>query len=170
MPELKSLLVGDEVSFFCRKCRLNLNGNVASVVTGVVKTVTCRTCRSTQEYVAERSAEEMRSTQLRRAFASSDRRRQQNAVDSETRATASGGPEVTQRWREATEDIDGWTAQRYNKYNSYEVSDIMIHPKEGLGLVLQVVHDNAIVVLFRKVEMPLEMNAAKDDDYYPGEL
>jgi hypothetical protein len=156
--------VGDEVDFYCRRCRLNLYGNVASIVDGQVKTVTCRTCRGTQPYAREKTEEEIRAGQLKRAFQLRDRRHQQFAEMAASRKTAASGTEVTRRWREATEDVDARYAPRYDPRSSYEVEDLVIHPQHGLGVVTQVVHENAFVALFRKVELPLEMGASPEEE------
>jgi hypothetical protein len=158
--------IGDSVEFHCSKCKLNLNGNVAAVVDGEVQQVTCRTCRFTVQFKPERSDADIRAEMLKRAFAARDRKQARINAQQGVRATASGGPEVTKRWREATEDSDMRFTQRYASHRSYGEGDELIHKEHGLGVVTQILHEGACLALFRKVEVPLEMNVqqeAKDE-------
>ena len=155
---MKGKSIGDEVEFYCSKCRLNLYGNVASVVNGEVKQVTCRTCRSTVGFKREKSEAEFRALKLKQAFALRNRRQQPQSVGVD-RGAASGGPEVTRRWRKLTDDVDARFAPRYGPDRNYEKGDLVIHKQYGLGIVQEVLHENAFVAIFRTAELPLEMNA-----------
>lgn len=154
--------VGDEIGFYCKRCRLNLNGNVAVVEEGVAVKVTCRTCHYTQPNVLEKSEEDLRDAHLRKAFRIRDKRRQQYAPPEVVLAEPSGGTEITARWREAVEEVDARYAPRYDRYESYDVGATLIHREHGLGIVQQVIHENAVLVLFRKVECPLEMKVFRE--------
>jgi hypothetical protein len=163
----ESFVVGDEVDFYCRKCRLNLHGNVAAVKDGTVVSVTCRTCRSTQPFIAEKSDEELRTTTLRKAFRIRDRRAQQWAQVEESRPAPTppkAAKDVTARWRRATEGVDARYAGKYSPQKNYEVDDLLIEKQHGLGIVTRILHENAVLVLFRKDELPLEMNAKESED------
>jgi hypothetical protein len=155
--------IGDEIGFYCKRCRLNLNGNVAVVEDGVAIKVTCRTCHYTQPNVPEKSDDDLRDALLRKAFRIRDKRRQQFVQPEEVRAAPSGGTDVTARWREAAEDVDARYAPRYDRHGDYELGATLIHREHGLGIVQQVLHENAVLVLFRKVECPLEMNVVRED-------
>jgi len=155
--------VGDEIDLFCKKCRLNLHGNVAALHDGQVKTVTCRTCRTTQPFSRERTDSEVRAGVLKRAFAARDRRQKRMTSEVPTTDTMTGS-DVTKRWRETTEDVDARYASRYSRFKVYESDEVLIHREHGLGVVTEVLHDNAILVLFRKVETPLEMNAEPEEE------
>lgn len=156
--------VGDEVDFYCKKCRLNLRGNVAAVREGQIVRVTCRTCRSTQPYVPEKTEEELRATTLRKVLKRRDQRGQQRSASlEESRKAASYGSEVTERWRKVTEGIDSRQATKYDRHKGYKEGAVIIHTEHGLGVVQKVLHENAILVLFRKVEVPLEMNAPEEE-------
>jgi len=156
--------VGDEIDFYCRRCRLNLHGNISSVVGTQVKTVTCRTCRGTVPYSPEKSEQEMRAGMLRKAFAIRDRRGQALAADAASRTEPiTGGPEVTRRWREDTQEADARYAPRYEPWRTFEKGDFVIHSQHGLGVVTQVLHENAFLALFRKIELPLEMGIPRPD-------
>jgi len=156
-------LIGDEVDFYCKKCRLNLHGNVAAVHEGDVVKVTCRTCRSTQPYVKEKTEDELRAQTIRKVFKMRDKRAQQRVDSADRREPANYGSDVTARWRKATEEIDSRHATKYDRHKPYGAGGIIIHSEHGLGVVQQVIHENAILVLFRKVEVPLEMNFPDED-------
>ncbi len=160
---MKGKSIGDEVDFYCTRCKLNLHGNVASVVNGEVKKVTCRTCHFTVAFKREKSDAEFRAQKLKRAFALRDRR-QQAQVAGADRGAATGGTEVTKRWRKLTDDVDARFAPRYQREKSYDEGDLVIHKQYGLGIVQQVLHEQAFVAIFRTIELPLEMNASPDED------
>jgi len=156
--------IGDEIDFYCSKCRLNLHGNVAAVSTGgKALKVTCRTCHFTGPYKVEKTDAEIRGKMLKRALAMRDARTSRTA--DLTRATQpSGGTDVTKRWRKLTEDVDSRHASMYAPHKAFEEGDALIHKQHGLGVVTQVLHDNAFVALFRTVEVPLEMNAPEQQN------
>jgi hypothetical protein len=156
MVELGLLKVGDALEFYCKRCRLNLNGNVASMEYGKPKTVTCRTCRSTVVYAREKTQEELRAKKMKEVMRIREKRRPQYG-NMDDRSDAASSTEVTKRWRAATADVDARYAGRYDRLRTYEVDEILIHREHGLGIVTGVVHENAFIGLFRKVEVPLEM-------------
>jgi len=160
MPENKEIRIGDEIAFWCSNCSLNLWGNVSAVEGGEVVQVSCRTCRTQQPYKPEKSDLELRRKVLQKAFSIRDRRKQQWQEPSE-QAKGPGKNDVTKRWREQTEEVDARYAGHYAAEKNYEEGDVMIHPQHGLGVVQSVLHPNAAVVLFRTVEVPLEMNAGR---------
>jgi len=148
--------VGDVIDIYCTACKLNLDGTVTALGQGrEVLQVTCKTCDSVQKYHRPVEDHEHRKKLLRKAFAIRDKRRQQGLSDEE-RATAHSSNDITARWRKATEGL-GARTPIYKVSGEYEEGDAMIHPQHGLGIVVQVLHENALVVLFREAEVPLEM-------------
>jgi hypothetical protein len=153
--------IGDEMDFWCSKCRLNLHGTVAALTDGgKVAKVTCNTCRFTVPYKDERTEAEIRGKLLKRALSMRDRR-QQRQGDAEAARAPSGGSDITQRWRKLTEDVNSTRAALYGPEKSFKLGDSLIHRQHGLGIVTQVLHENAFVAIFRNVEVPLEMNGEK---------
>ncbi|MBM4355876.1 MAG: hypothetical protein FJ109_19160 [Deltaproteobacteria bacterium] len=150
--------IGDEIDFFCKKCRLNLHGNVAALHGDAVAKVTCRTCRSTQPYFPERGEEELRAGLLKRAFRIRDRRQQQWTDTEKARTVAAESPDVTRRWREATENVNANYARKYSEVGSFKEGEVIVHGTHGLGIVVRVLHEQGILALFRKAELPLPMN------------
>lgn len=164
MVEQGLLKVGDHIDFYCKRCRLNLHGNVASMEHGKPKTVTCRTCRSTVVFAREKTDEELRAKKMQEVFRIREKRRPQYGEMAGNRIEAASATDVTKRWRKLTADIDARYANRYDRFRTYKVDDILLHKEHGLGLVTQLLHDNAILALFRKVEVPLEMAASEKED------
>jgi len=155
--------IGDEIDFFCKKCRLNLNGNVTSLQGDSVAKVTCRTCRSTQTYMPERSEEEVRSGLMKRAFRIRDRRSQQWTDMEKARTDLKALPDITRRWREATENANANYARKYNPEAAYKEGEVILHSENGLGIVVRVLHEQGFLALFRKAELPLPMNQAEPE-------
>lgn len=156
--------IGDEIEFYCSKCKLNLRGNVGAMAEGNVQKVTCRTCHFTVDYKPEMSEAERRAKLMKKAFALRGRRRQQKVPQAKILPSSSGSGDLTRRWREQTEELSFTDAVRYDATECYEVRDVVLHREHGLGIVQQVLHEKAMLTLFRKVEVPLEMNAAADGD------
>ena len=132
MVDLGHLKVGDAVEFYCKRCRLNLNGNVASMEHGKPKTVTCRTCRSTVVYAREKTQEEMRAKKMKEVMRIREKRRPKYADMSE-RTDAASSTAVTKRWRAATAEVDARYAGRYDRLKAYDVEDILIHIVVSFG-------------------------------------
>ncbi len=150
--------IGDEIDFFCKKCRLNLHGNVAALQGDDVAKVTCRTCRSTQPFLPERSEEELRAGLMKRAFRIRDRRQQQWTDMEKARTDTKALPDVTKRWREATENVNANYARKYTETASFKAGDVIVHGVHGLGIVTSLLHEQGMLALFRKAEVPLPMN------------
>jgi len=158
--------VGDLVDFYCSRCRLNLNGTVMALGTeGEVVKVTCRTCQSGQPYKEMVTREQIKARRIKQALAIRDRRTSLSAGATEPEKPSAAAPQdVTSRWRVATEDVDARYAPRHVPELSLEAGDLLLHAEHGLGIVSQVIHENAALVLFRKVEVPLEMNRPPEED------
>lgn len=156
--------IGDSVEFYCSRCRLNLNGTVTAInADGSVLQVTCRTCQSQQPFKPMVSKELLAARKLRRALAIRDKRTQA-IVDQQASRTAQrlSGDAITQRWRAATENADSRFAKRYSVGSIYQEGDVLLHTDHGLGIVEKVLHETAILALFRKAEVPLQMNSPSD--------
>jgi len=149
--------IGEIVDIFCGKCRLNLDGSVTALGKGnQVVQVTCRTCDEVQKFRPPMPDEEQRQRLLKKAFAIRDRRRQQAASNQEDMGRAYSTSDVMARWREATEGADS-RAPIYRDTEVYDVGDFLIHNRHGLGVVQEVLHGGAALVLFREIEEPVEM-------------
>lgn len=154
----KNFQIGEEIPIYCRRCGLNLWGNVTAIQEGKVVQVTCRTCFTVQKYRPEIPEEELRKRKLRRAMAIRDKRASRQAEEQKAATTQYSYSEVHRRWLEKTENVDSTRARMYNQTASYREGEYILHKEYGLGYIEQVLHEQAILVLFRQKEMPLAMN------------
>lgn len=74
-----------------------------------------------------------------------------------TSGAESPGGNATERWRELTANLGWRDGKPYNSARVYKPGDVLLHKALGLGVVQQVVHEGACVVLFRDKEAVLEM-------------
>jgi hypothetical protein len=155
--------LGDIIDIYCTRCRLNLDGSVTAMEHTTVVQVTCRTCDNVQKYKPHVPEEVLRERMLKKAFSIRDRRRKQQRETQVAKKTAHSATDVTARWRAATEDSDPRFSRMYREADTYEEGDNIIHSQHGLGVVQQVLHENAALVLFREIECPLEMNRKPED-------
>lgn len=151
--------IGDIIDIYCSRCRLNLDGSVAALQGEEVVQATCRTCNTTQKYRTPVDEGMKRARMLRKAFAIRDKRKSMEAA---AQPPVPAGESVTDRWRVLTADVDSRFAAMYRSTGTYRLEDVIIHPKHGLGIVTQVLHENAFLGLFREVEVPLEMGQNLD--------
>jgi hypothetical protein len=152
---------GDLIDIYCSRCKLNMDGAIAAVVGEKVAQVTCRTCNTTQAYRPHLDEAIKRKRMLKQAFAIKERRdAQSQATEKKNRVS---GNDNTDRWRVATENVDSRFASMYKAEKTYRLEDVIIHSQHGLGVVSQILHDNAFLCLFRELEAPLEMSKPRDD-------
>ena len=155
--------IGEIVEAYCGTCRLNLDTSATALDRGGrVVQVTCRTCGNVQKFRPPMPDEEKRERLLRKVFAIRDKRGQQAAENQTEMRKAHSTSDIMARWRKAARDADA-RAPIYRETEVYEVGDAFIHNRHGLGVVQAVLHENAALVLFREVEVPMEMGKKPDD-------
>ncbi len=152
--------LGDTIDIYCSSCRLNLHGSVTAFDGDTIVQVTCRTCGNVQKFKPSIPEDVLRQRKIKRAFAMRDRKNRMASVDESP--AASSGTDITSRWRSMTDGVNSMRAAFFSERKTYKEGDTMIHSKHGLGVVTQVLHENAILVLFREVELPLEMSKQGD--------
>ena len=65
--------------------------------------------------------------------------------------------DVTAQWREKTANLGPRDGKVYFSDRTYGIGDVLLHKRFGMGIVESVVHDNAIMVLFRDGQQLIEM-------------
>ncbi len=65
----------------------------------------------------------------------------------------------TVRWQKVTATLSARDGRPYNATRTYKIGDVLLHKTHGLGVVEAVVHEKAVMVLFRDTETVLEMGA-----------
>ena len=63
----------------------------------------------------------------------------------------------TERWRQLTDALSWRDGKPYQITRTYKPGDVVLHKSHGLGIVQEIVHDNACTVLFRDLEATLQM-------------
>jgi hypothetical protein len=155
--------IGEIIEMYCSTCRLNLDGSVTAVDNGSrVVQVTCRTCDNVQKFRPPMADEVKRQKLLKKAFAIRDRRQAASVELQAELRTAHSTSDVMARWRAATEGA-GPRTPIYRETEVYEVGDQLIHNTHGLGVVQEVIHETAILVLFRESEVPIEMGKGREE-------
>lgn len=153
--------VGDIIDIYCGSCRLNLDGNVAAVQDGSVVQVVCRTCGNTQKYNPPVSDEHRKERLIKRILSGKDKKRGSASRAADIARIQTTATDVTSRWRKATDGVKSSEASIYRGSKTYEEGDVIIHSQHGLGIVSSILHENAMLVLFREVELPLEMGTER---------
>ena len=186
------ITVGDEISGWCPRCKLNQYMNVAATDGREVFTTTCRTCHNTNKYAPERSKEQLKEeawkklnrmrkrkqinprgrpevvTKPRRGesveAAAAAKSEKKGASKSKTKsaATDSQPADDTARWREKTKHLGFRDGKPYKVEKVYKEGDVMLHKRHGMGIVEAVLHDNACLVLFRTGQQPIEMGQGEE--------
>lgn len=67
--------------------------------------------------------------------------------------------DVTATWREKTANLGPRDGKVYYADRTYGIGDVLLHKRYGMGIVESVVHDTAIMVLFRDGQQVIEMAA-----------
>lgn len=75
-----------------------------------------------------------------------------------------GAETPTARWTRLTATLSARDGRPYNPVRTYKSGDVLLHKAHGLGLVEQVLHEQAVMVLFRDTETVLEMGAPLNQD------
>ena len=65
--------------------------------------------------------------------------------------------DVTSLWRAATAKLGPRDGKVYASERIYGVGDVLLHKRHGMGIVENVVHEQAIMVLFRDERRVIEM-------------
>lgn len=69
-------------------------------------------------------------------------------------------PEITAQWREKTANLGPRDGKVYHADRTYDIGDVLLHKRFGMGIVETVIHEHAIMVLFRDGQQVIEMGSA----------
>lgn len=69
-------------------------------------------------------------------------------------------PEITAQWRERTANLGPRDGKVYYSDRTYDIGDVLLHKRFGMGIVESVIHEHAIMVLFRDGQQVIEMATA----------
>ncbi len=154
--------VGDLVEAYCRRCKLNLGATVAAVVGDEIVRVVCRTCDESQRYSPPRSERkvgrrvvEVQPTRKRRRTPMPSSLQMPHVSDlppsnkPKRRPTLPPKTADELRWEEATQGVDSRHGRPHRSEERYDVGEIILHKRWGMGVVEAREEDGTLVVLFR---------------------
>lgn len=143
--------LGDTIEIYCKYCRRNLNGVIASIVDGKVAKVRCRTCGHFQDYKPPKDMAKEKERAMRRLMRSYNRKQaaQNRAEQQEAAKTPDQDTALRQLWEQETRDANFRNTKVYDVHRSYELGDFIGHKALGLGKVMEIVNDRKMKVLFR---------------------
>ena len=72
-------------------------------------------------------------------------------------AASAAATSPTERWRQLSDALSWRDGKPFQITRVYKPGDVVLHKNHGLGIVQQVVHENACTVLFRDLEVTLQM-------------
>ena len=143
--------LGDMIEIYCRYCRRNLNGVIASIVDGKVAKVRCRTCGHFQDYKPPKDMSKEKERAMKRLMRSYNRKQaaKTRAVQQEADKPLGQAAALRQLWEQETREADFRNTKVYDAHRSYELGDFIGHKALGLGKVMEVVNEHRLRVLFR---------------------
>ncbi len=137
----RKIKVGDEVESKCTKCKKITFHTVESMDGDNILKVICKVCGSKHKYRPPKKEKEKKKTL-------SEKRILKKAKENE------------EKWLELISDISEEDAKPYLISGSYEVGDLIEHPKFGKGYVSEIV-GNKMVVTFKDGDRKLIFNTEK---------
>jgi hypothetical protein len=143
---------GGEIDAFCTKCKLDLTHRIIAMVGDAVKRVECKTCGSHHNYRRPKTERDARLAKLEK------RAEERKAVASPggggTKAERAARAEKHEReqtsaWEHA---IAGKPTSAFTGYRvslSFNLGDLIRHPKFGDGVVARVIDQTKVEILFK---------------------
>ena len=150
---------GGDCDAYCTKCKMDLAHTIVAMVGGEPVQVKCNTCGGFHKYrptAAARAAAKAAKTPAKRA-SSRSRAATKAAATRAERALERSRAELAARWEAAMEARDKGSSRPYDVHETYAEDEVILHPKFGLGLVLEVTQPKRAQVLFRDAERQLVM-------------
>ncbi len=139
----KEIDVGSVVESQCKKCDGTTGHTIVSIVEGQPYKVECRVCGSQHKYRPEKTSQS-KSTSSKakgKSTAKSGSKKKKKKENEE--------PQIDQEWLRQMEGKDRSSASVYSMQSSYEVRDLIDHPKFGMGVVQRLIDPNKMDVIFQ---------------------
>lgn len=162
--------LGGDIEIYCRYCKLNLDGVVASFAEDkTIAKVQCRTCMHFQDYKPPVDMEEKHRKLVAKAMRIADRHTRGQGGRSERKESAQVSEDLSQEavmrrmWDEATADVSPMKAKVYDRHRSYSKDDVILHKVNGMGVVVRDDVEYSMTVLFRDVVVELERDIPRED-------
>jgi hypothetical protein len=144
-----TISAGSEIDAWCTSCRLTLNHRVVAMVKGAPKRVLCLTCNKQHNYrVAKGTGGSTSSSRAERDEASSSR--SSKKTTSKTSTGSAGSTTSNARdWQQNVANRDSSDFLPYSIHKTFEVGQLVNHPKFGSGYVKEAITAQKLCVLFR---------------------
>jgi len=156
--EARRYRLGDYIDAYCRKCKLNLDCNVAALMEGEVVQVQCRTCLTVQKYQPPVDESVKKEKILRKVM-----KMRENRLKLEAPSTEKEKPEPAAGWEALMASYNPAKGKVYDRRRKYSTGDFILHKTFGVGLVLSIDDDNTLDVIFRESREKLESCAPFED-------
>ncbi|MBF0315689.1 MAG: hypothetical protein HQK50_07860 [Oligoflexia bacterium] len=127
--------VGQELLYYCSKCKLKLAHIIEVKYQGKILKVMCKTCKKVHAY--KDPAEKKSSSAASKSAALQSQSVVKKLVSAATTSSHS---------EEGKSSLDATNATLYSIKSSFQVSEIILHPKFGVGIVKEVKGDKILVI------------------------
>lgn len=134
-----TLTAGSEIDAWCTSCRLNLNHRIVAMVEGAAKRVMCLTCNKPHNYRAPKTPAEIKPKAAKKKA---------TAKKAAGRTTISATT-IMREWQEATSNKDPSEFLPYSMTSTFEIGQLVMHPKFGEGLVRESLAPHKLSIVFK---------------------
>jgi len=138
-----TISAGSEIDAWCTSCRMTLNHRVVAMVRGAAKRVLCLTCNKQHNYRAPKG-DGSASAPAEKAAVSAGTGR---AAKKPAASKAGGGN--AREWQLNVANKDSTDFLPYSIHKTFEVGQLVNHPKFGEGYVKEAITSQKLCVLFR---------------------
>lgn len=143
-----TISAGSEIDAWCTSCRLTLNHRVVAMVQGAPKRVLCLTCNKQHNYRVAKGAGSS-SSRAEREEGSSSRSSKKTATAKASASSASSTTNNAREWQQNVANRDSSDFLPYSIHKTFEVGQLVNHPKFGSGYVKEALTAQKLCVLFR---------------------
>jgi len=143
-----TISAGSEIDAWCTSCRLTLNHRVVAMVQGAPKRVLCLTCNKQHNYRVAKGAGSS-SSRAEREEGSSSRSSKKTATAKTSAGSASSTTNNAREWQQNVANRDSSDFLPYSIHKTFEVGQLVNHPKFGSGYVKEALTAQKLCVLFR---------------------
>jgi hypothetical protein len=127
---------GDIIDAYCTSCRTVMNHTIVSLVATRPARVQCNTCHGVHNYRKEKASADKAKVPSEKRTATNTRKSPVDAAHRE--------------WVAMQVSRKNGEVSNYDMKASYQVGDLVNHPKFGLGVVRQLVGPNKIEIVFEE--------------------
>jgi hypothetical protein len=143
-----TISAGSEIDAWCTSCRLTLNHRVVAMVQGSPKRVLCLTCNKQHNYRVAKGTGGAAS-RAERDEASSSRSPKKASASKGGASSAGSTTNNAREWQQNVANRDSTDFLPYSIHKTFEVGQLVNHPKFGSGYVKEALTAQKLCILFR---------------------